>query len=256
MKPCQKDRSKKSFILKSHSFMSCRVLMEHVGLSFLLNAFVELSLTVFCYDIRLVNLLNEGLSTLSKVPVTRGSITSMVKHPNGTHIIIASSDMQVKMIQVHNLATTFSYSIPNNASSMQFLLGDTIAVQGSRTIGIIKINLFGTYLSQLSSQVKQLWTITRKNKPWNILAISEEGLLRLMSPLTGKSLTSILPTSSLDELNDVAYCEVLGKLFILMANGDIWVVSTKTNPSTVIEVWKSGFGKYLSHHLLLAYWPA
>lgn len=65
------------------------------------------------------------------------------------------------------------------------------------------------FANRTSSGIKQLWSVPRKNKPWQIIVMSEEGLMRVMSTVSGKSITSLLPTSSLDELVDIVYCEAI-----------------------------------------------
>lgn len=68
---------------------------------------------------------------------------------------------------------------------------------------------------------------------------TEDGSTRLLSPSTGRCLTIALPLLEIDIAIDVTYSSRTKRLFTLLKNGQIWILTAKTNPCQVVDVWNS-----------------
>ncbi|KAJ3020556.1 UNVERIFIED_CONTAM: hypothetical protein HDU68_010114 [Siphonaria sp. JEL0065] len=66
----------------------------------------------------------------------------------------------------------------------------------------------------------------------------EDEVIRLISPTTGKVLTTCLPLFEMDKVVDVIYAAKANKMFLLIENGEIWIIGTTVNPCVVLDIWR------------------
>ncbi|KAI8837600.1 hypothetical protein BC829DRAFT_421443 [Chytridium lagenaria] len=71
-----------------------------------------------------------------------------------------------------------------------------------------------------------------------VLVRSDDGVIRLMSPISGKVITTSLPLLETDRLEDLVYCPSIDRLFLLVDSGEVWIIATNLNPCVVVNVWR------------------
>lgn len=72
-----------------------------------------------------------------------------------------------------------------------------------------------------------------------MLVRTEDGVIRIISPETGKTLTNTLPLLETDCVRDLALSTAINRLFLLLETGDIWLMDTSINPCELLDVWKA-----------------
>jgi len=78
-------------------------------------------------------------------------------------------------------------------------------------------------------------------KPARILCLAEDKSCRFISPVTGQSITISLPLLEDINIKKVAYALDYDRLYALLWDSSIIVISTTTNPCHLIEEWGNSF---------------
>jgi hypothetical protein len=89
-----------------------------------------------------------------------------------------------------------------------------------------------------STKVTKLIKVKSTGIPSRIIVRSEDGAIRIMSPLSGKVLTTSLPLLETDKLKDITYSPRIGKKLIfelsfLLFNKCIYIHTLRENVSLI-----------------------
>lgn len=174
---------------------------------------------------------------LNRVQAHQGVVTALRNHLNEAVVISVGTDNHIRMFAIHNLLEMFSYDLSCTPMNLEYLNPNSIAFQSSKSTGILEINTLTSPLLQLSSSVRILKAIGC-DKVWQIVAISEEGLVRFVNCSTGRVINSIMPKSGIFAIKSIVVVEDIGTSFLLMDNGDIWIFLNAQKPCQIKEIWK------------------
>lgn len=93
------------------------------------------------------------------------------------------------------------------------------------------------YLSlTISSNISHLTFATSGNRI-KIFSRTLDGVARLLSPITGRTLCSSLPLLEAQIVLDSAYFFLTDRMYVLLNSGAIYVYRTDLNPCTIVDVW-------------------
>jgi hypothetical protein len=108
------------------------------------------------------------------------------------------------------LVAKYTYRLPAVALKFQIIQENNVILQTATQLATIEIKLLTYHLLQLSSTVKHIFPSTNDQYSASIFAISEEGLLHCISTINGKTLSSLLPTSGVSIIKQVAQSRITG----------------------------------------------
>lgn len=101
-------------------------------------------------------------------------------------------------------------------------------------------NQFNVNFATMSSAITHLQYVKAEgSKLSKIFARTADTVARLLSPITGRTITANLPPVENEAVLDVAYYLQTDRMYVLLETGDIWVFRTDQNPCTIVDVWNS-----------------
>ncbi|KAI9351981.1 hypothetical protein BDR26DRAFT_850159 [Obelidium mucronatum] len=177
-------------------------------------------------------------------------ITSLAIYPYGPIVISCSLDYSVRMYNLKTFKEVYCLHLKEKPTSMQIMDDLQLYISTWDTIMVWRLNHINTGFSTINTRVTYLIN-TRlpgthgnihqsHNNPPRILVRSEDGVIRLVSPVSGKIVTTSLPLLETDCVEAIAYCARIDRMFLLVETGEIWVVATNINPCVVVDIWSPG----------------
>lgn len=82
------------------------------------------------------------------------------------------------------------------------------------------------------------YKIPKLGVPSRLLVGTADGTIRLLSPISGNTLTIAFPVVDSEQIKSAVYSVRTNKIFLLLHNLEIWVIATNVNPCMVIDIWK------------------
>jgi WD40 repeat protein len=78
-----------------------------------------------------------------------------------------------------------------------------------------------------------------KNGLSRIATSFSDGSVRILSPISGKTILTLFPPHKYLYVKQISYNMEWCRLFYLCTNGDIIVYDTSTSPGRIIEIWET-----------------
>ncbi|XP_052231228.1 WD repeat-containing protein 97-like isoform X3 [Dreissena polymorpha] len=164
-------------------------------------------------------------------------ITSLDIYPHGSAIISASTDCTIR---VWNLDTcdevdraTLQTPVEGLCTTLDY---DTFYTFSGQTVDLWQIqHLFHIHTS-VGQRVIKIQQTTHPNFTPRSIVMSRDSSVRLVSPVSGDVLTTLLLNPNRG-LIDVAYAIESETMFCVLSNGAILKVRTDTNPCRVVDTW-------------------
>ncbi|TPX68714.1 hypothetical protein SpCBS45565_g02966 [Spizellomyces sp. 'palustris'] len=167
-------------------------------------------------------------------------VTSLALYPHGPMIISCAMDYTVRMYSLKTFKEIYCLHLRERPLSLTVIDDDQLLIRTRETIDIWSLNHINSGFSSLNSHVKTLFRVKSPGIPPRILVRTEDGVVRLLSPVNGKAITTALPLLETDYLHDLAYCSKIDRMYFMLENGEIWVMATNFNPCVVVDIWKLG----------------
>ncbi|KAJ3410783.1 hypothetical protein HDV05_003248 [Chytridiales sp. JEL 0842] len=166
------------------------------------------------------------------------AVTALAIYPYGPIIISSALDYTVRMFNLKTFKEVYCLHLRENPTGLQVIDDQQLYVTTRESIMVWGLNHINSGFSTINTRVTRLLRSTTSNYPARILVRSEDGAIRLISPISGKVITTSLPLLETDKVVDMAHCaKIAEKLFLLLNNNEIWVVATNVNPCVVIDIW-------------------
>ncbi|KAJ3333313.1 hypothetical protein HDU76_009467 [Blyttiomyces sp. JEL0837] len=202
--------------------------------------------TVFgCVDgkIKVVNMYNIIVHEFTNQSKT---ITALAIYPHGPVVIACSLDSTIRMYSLKTFKEVYCLRSRERMTGMEIMDDLQMYVLTRNAVEVWYLNHINTGFSTINTHVNTLQRYKSRNKPARVLVITEDGVIRLMSPVSGKILSTCLPLYEMEKAHDVFYCPRIDRIFVLMETNDIWIIASNLNPCAVIDIWN---GKNLGEDL-------
>ncbi|KAJ3095138.1 WD repeat-containing protein 87 [Phlyctochytrium planicorne] len=164
-------------------------------------------------------------------------ITSIAFYPYGPIIITAALDYSVRMYNLKTFKEVYCLHLREKPLSLRVMDDNQLYIVTRNTIMVWALNPINTGFSTINIHVTKLIRFKTPRAPSRVLVRSNDGVIRLLSSVSGKVITTSLPLLETDRVEDLAYCARIDRMFILVENGDIWVIATNVNPCSVVDIW-------------------
>ncbi|KAI8929086.1 hypothetical protein BC831DRAFT_445429 [Entophlyctis helioformis] len=86
--------------------------------------------------------------------------------------------------------------------------------------------------------LKSFKEIFSKSMPSRVVIRTSDGVIRLLCPINGRTITATLPLLETDAVKDIAYFPALNRLYVMLSAGEIWTFRTDANPCTIVDIWR------------------
>ncbi|KAI9222742.1 hypothetical protein BC828DRAFT_377718 [Blastocladiella britannica] len=180
------------------------------------------------------------------------SVTTLARY-DGSLLMSGSADGTLRLWNTSTFRLVFTLHIKESITRTQVTDRHQIWIESSRGLSMWTINMLNQSWTHVNSDVIHMQLFKTAGTPPRVLVGSDDGVWRLLSPTSGKVLTTCIPAQHTMKAISVTYSPRTNRLFLLMESGDIWVAATDTNPSVMIEHWKVGGAAHEECGLLCAY---
>ncbi|KAJ3119369.1 hypothetical protein HK100_000345 [Physocladia obscura] len=210
--------------------------------------------TTNCTATMLLDLLTEQVRLRANSNHTR-PITSLAIYPYGPIVISCSLDYTVRMYNLKTFKEVYwwvmfggigccfnihnSLHLKEKPTGLKVMDDTQLYISTWDTIMVWQLNHINTGFSTINTKVTHLVNKKSQGLPSRLLARSEDGVIRIVSPSSGKVITTSLPLLESDSVKDIAYSSKIDRMFLLVENNEILVIATSINPCIVTDIWAS-----------------
>ncbi|KAJ2996061.1 WD repeat-containing protein 87 [Globomyces sp. JEL0801] len=250
----------------SHSFKNLTrrtisSVCHHMEYQFLLVGSVDGTSIHIAIINHVVSVINTVRATVHEFVSHSKSVVGMVTFQKSPLFASCGLDNTLKIYNLKYFKEVLRYSILKQFTVTSIHLKDKpveikmideslLYIRTRKTIEMWMTNQFNLNFTSMSSQISRLiYSPGSTEKPSRIICRSVDGVNRIISPITGRSITANLPLLETDTARDVAYMSELGnlanfkltedRLFVLLESGEIWIFRTNQNPFTIVDIWNS-----------------
>ncbi|KAI8616193.1 hypothetical protein BC830DRAFT_221057 [Chytriomyces sp. MP71] len=170
-------------------------------------------------------------------------ITSLALYPHsaGGPVVIATAlDKTIRMYSLKTFKEVYCLRLVENPVALTVLDDATMCITSSESVTLWNLNHINSGFCTLNSHAIKIARVDSLGGiPTRILTRTEDDVIRLVSPINGKVLTTCLPLFEMDKVVEVAYSAKIDKMFLLIETGEIWTIGTTHNPCVVLDIWRS-----------------
>ncbi|ORX75899.1 hypothetical protein BCR32DRAFT_271615 [Anaeromyces robustus] len=156
-------------------------------------------------------------------------------------LISTSLDGSIYFWNLDNWSGEYKFSVQQPIHTAKIISSNQFYISTRRTIDVLLYNKYKDDIFNVRSKVLSLKRVESNIKPARIVCISEDNSCRFISPVSGQSITIALPFLEDINIKKIAYSLDYDRLYILLCNSSIVVISTTTNPCRLIEEWGNSF---------------
>ncbi|KNE67114.1 hypothetical protein AMAG_12189 [Allomyces macrogynus ATCC 38327] len=167
------------------------------------------------------------------------AITALVLF-NSSLILSSSRDGSIRLWNISTFRQWYCLQVREDVMAVGLIDPHHLWTQSSKGLSTWGINMINQTFSYVNSNVTFLRMFKTGGIPARVLVGSDDGVWRILSPVTGKVLTTCIPIHQNIKVKDASYSPRTQRLYFLMETGDIWVAETHLNPSVIVEHWKLG----------------
>uniref|UniRef100_A0A8D2IPB6 Uncharacterized protein n=1 Tax=Varanus komodoensis TaxID=61221 RepID=A0A8D2IPB6_VARKO len=161
------------------------------------------------------------------------AITSIISRIPVHTLMTASLDGLLKEWNVTTCELLRRVDIGEEVFQMQFITEQTFFLRTQFTFTIRTVNNFYQLFNRTKSMLKGLVRVQCGPERARILATTEDGVVRFLSPITGEMLFITWPFQLLEKALDTVYDPDREELLVTMGTTDIYALDTSKNPCPV-----------------------
>ncbi|XP_067316967.1 WD repeat-containing protein 87-like [Anolis sagrei] len=161
------------------------------------------------------------------------AITSIISRMSVHTLMTASLDGLLKEWNLTTCEQLRRVDIGEEVFQMQFINEQTFFLRTRYTFSIRTVNNFYQLFNRSKSSLKKLERVQCGSDKARILAATEDGVVRFLSPVTGEMLFVTWPFQLLEKALDYVYDPDQEELLITLGTSDIYVMDTAKNPCPV-----------------------
>ena len=152
-------------------------------------------------------------------------------HPNDPLLISSSLDKTIRLWNLDTCTQTFRLETGEEIIEMELLSGDLLYYHSRHHVKIWSLNLFHSLFTSLSSRIRKWKRVTSPGYPARVLLHAEDGGVRLVSPVHGYELTTVLPITTMTaDIVDVVHDPRQEKIYLVLSTREVLVFESDTNP--------------------------
>lgn len=126
---------------------------------------------------------------------------------------------------------TFKLETGEEIIAMDLLSADLLYYHSYHHVKIWSLNLFHSLFTALTSRILRWTRVKSPGFPARVLVHAEDGGVRLVSPVHGNELTTVLPITTMTaDIVDVAHDPRQEKIYLALGTGEVLVFESDTNP--------------------------
>lgn len=169
-------------------------------------------------------------SQISQFKAHQSAISSVVSRISVHTLMTASLDGLLKEWNLTTCELLRRVDIGEPVFQMQFISELTFFLRTQYTFSIRTLNNFYQLFNRTKSVLKKLVRVQCGPEKARILATTEDGVCRFLSPVTGEMLFVTWPFQFLEKALDYVYDPDREELLVTMGTPDIYVLDTSKNP--------------------------
>ncbi|XP_053386355.1 uncharacterized protein LOC123538280 isoform X3 [Mercenaria mercenaria] len=166
-----------------------------------------------------------------------GLVSDLEPHQTEALLFSSSHDGTVRIWRLDSMQLFMRLDIGEKIFCMSLLSDTEFYFRTEKDVMIYNCNQFYQFFAPVESETKRLMCCRGIDRPNRILASTEDGSVRLFSPITGLTLTVIYPMPSFQVLMSFAYDIHQDRLHTVLTGGKVIVYNTATNPCKAEELW-------------------
>ncbi|KAJ3093222.1 vacuolar transporter chaperone [Quaeritorhiza haematococci] len=199
----------------------------------------QLGYTILACADGTIKVMNSVFATIHQFVGHSKPVTAMAMYPHGSLFMSCSLDMTVRMYSLKTFKEVYCLQLREPPLGMELIDNTQIYIHVPGTILVWTLNHLNTEFASIGSPIKKLLRAKSRNIPSRVLVRSEDGIIRLLSPVTGKPLSNMMPLLETDGVSDMVYCSKIDRMFLLLDSGEMWVIATNFNPMLVVDIWRT-----------------
>lgn len=158
-------------------------------------------------------------------------ITKLLVHPSEPLLVSSSLDKTIRIWNFDTCAQTFKLETVEEIIDMELLSNDLLYYRSDHHVKIWSLNLFHSLFTVLSSRIRRWSRVKSPGYPARLLVHAEDGGVRLVSPVHGYELTTVLPITTMTaDIVDVAHNPRQEKIYLVLSTREVLVFESDTNP--------------------------
>ncbi|RKO92537.1 hypothetical protein BDK51DRAFT_29905, partial [Blyttiomyces helicus] len=165
-------------------------------------------------------------------------VTALGLYPHGPLIVSAALDYTVRLYCLKTFKEVYCLHLRDLPLNLQMMDDKQLFIQTRNTIEVWSLNHMNSGFAAVNSRVFQLLNIKTPNVPSRILARTEDGVIRILSPVSGKAITTSLPLLETEYVHVIAYGAKIDRMYLMLESGEVWVVATNFNPCLIVDIWR------------------
>ncbi|KAJ3069280.1 hypothetical protein HDU98_007659 [Podochytrium sp. JEL0797] len=165
-------------------------------------------------------------------------VTALAIYPYGPVVVTSAMDKSVRMYSLRTFKEVYCLQLQDKPLDMRILDESNMYITCVDSVMVWSLNHINTQFCMLNAKPIKIRAIESTGTPLRILVRSEDEVIRLVNPVSGKVLTTCLPLIEMDKVADVLYAAKSNKMFLLMENGEIWIIGADMNPCIVLDIWR------------------
>ncbi|ORY27611.1 WD40 repeat-like protein [Rhizoclosmatium globosum] len=165
-------------------------------------------------------------------------VTAVAVYPYGPVVVASAMDKTVRMYNLRTFKEVYCLQLQDKPLDMHIMDENSMCLMCTDSVMVWSLNHINTQFCSINARPLKIRNIESMGTPSRILARSEDEVIRLISPISGKVITTCLPLFEMDRVVDVIYAAKANKMFLLIENGEIWIIGTTVNPCVVLDIWR------------------
>ncbi|KAJ3018594.1 hypothetical protein HKX48_002789 [Thoreauomyces humboldtii] len=166
-------------------------------------------------------------------------VTALALYPHGHVLISAALDSTLRMFCLRTFREIYCLHLRDKPLSLSIIDDQLLYIRVSYGIQVWGLNHVNSNFANINSKVTSLFRAKSPGIPPRLLTRTEDGVMRLLSPVSGKPITTMLPLLETDCVVGIAYCAKIERMYLMLESSEIYVVATNANPCIVVDIWRT-----------------
>ncbi|MEE6512254.1 hypothetical protein FKM82_019189 [Ascaphus truei] len=158
------------------------------------------------------------------------SITSIICRPSIHSLLTASMDHMVKEWSLTGFELLRSLNMEDEVRQFQMADENSFYCRTTYTFSVWMLNTFYRLFNAMGSSVTKISRVQHSAGRTKIVATTEDGVIRFLSPVTGEMLFITWPYLVLEKVIDYIYDTEIEELFVATGSNKIFVLDTSMCP--------------------------
>lgn len=156
-------------------------------------------------------------------------ITNILTHPAEPLLITASLDSTIRFWRIDTFQETYRFDVMDTLLNIFIINSRKLYYASPRSLCLLDFNYFHSLFALIGTKITAQELISPRDKPSRIMVVGDDGGVRIVSPTHGNILTILFPIITHKPV-DYTHDSIEERIYILLQNGGVMVMSTKSNP--------------------------